>query len=202
TSLFWLGALSIQLRAPTLLPNISNLSGGTEVLITAHVIKEGTSREDGFGTVRQTMDVETEQEVVGENIFDSRFGLRLSLYSREPRQEYEETPKVKAATRLYHYGERIRFRAKLRPPRSFRNPGNFDLETYFRELGIAALGSGKADQVELLPGFVGSRLEECRQNIHASIVQKIHALWSPQHAALLDAMVVGDDAFLNRDMRL
>src|SRR5207248_1205195 len=89
TSLFWLGALSIQLRAPTLLPNISNLTGGTEVLITAHVIKEGTSREDGFGTVRQTMDVETEQEVVGENIFDSRFGLRLSLYSREPRQEYE-----------------------------------------------------------------------------------------------------------------
>jgi competence protein ComEC len=202
SSLFWLGALSVQLRAPTPVPNISNLTDGSEVLITAHVIKGGTSRDDGFGTVRQTLDVEAEQELRGENIFDNQFGLRLSLYSREPRQEYEDTPNVKAAARPYHYGERIRFRAKLRAPRSFRNPGNFDSETYFRELGIAALGSGKADQVEVLPGFVGSRLEEGRQNIHASILQKIHALWSPQHAALLDAMVIGDDAFLNHDTRL
>ena len=202
SSLFWLGALSLQLRAPTPVPNISNLSDGSEVLITAHVVKGGTSRDDGSGTVRQTLDVETEQEVVGENIFESRFGLRLSLYSREPRQEYEETPKFKAATRLYRYGERIRFPAKLRPPRNFRNPGTFDSETYFRELGIAALGSGKADQVEVLPGLVGSRLQAWRQKTHASIVQKIHTLWLPQHAGLLDAMVIGDDAFLNRNARL
>jgi competence protein ComEC len=40
------------------------------------------------------------------------------------------------------------------------------------------------------------------QNIHNSIVQKIHALWSPRDAGLLDAMVIGDDAFLNYDTRV
>jgi competence protein ComEC len=49
---------------------------------------------------------------------------------------------------------------------------------------------------------VGNRLEAWRQTIHASIIQKIHALWSPQHAALLDAMVIGDDAFLKSDTRV
>jgi competence protein ComEC len=202
-SLFLLGALSIQLSAPTPLPDISNLTDGSEVLITAHVIKGGISRDDGFGTVRQMVDLETEQENLGEKVSNAQFGLRLSLYSREPRHEYKANSAVPvAATRLYQYGQRIRFVAKLRPPRSFRNPGSFDSEAYFREQGIAALGSGKADHVELLPGFVGSRFEAWRQNIHANIVQKIHALWSPQHAALLDAMVIGDDAFLRPETRV
>jgi hypothetical protein len=49
-------------RTPTPLPDISNLTDGSEALITAHVIKTGTSCNDGFGTTGQMVDVETEQE--------------------------------------------------------------------------------------------------------------------------------------------
>jgi len=115
------------------------------------------------------VDVETEQEVIGEKISNLKFRLRLSLY-HQSREEYEVRPNAKVTTRLYHYGERIRFAAKLRPPST--------------------------------PGFADNQLEAWRQNIHNSIVQKIHALWSPRDAALLDAMVIGDDAFLNYDTRV
>jgi competence protein ComEC len=198
--LFWLGALSIQLRPPATLPNIAAFTDGAEVLLTGHVTKGGTLRDDGFGTSRQTLDVEVEQLTLGEFNSGVCFGLRLSLYSRDSQSQSAQA--LHNNSLPYRYGQRIRCVAKLRPPRNFRNPGAFDYERYLAEQGIAALGTGKAGQVELLPGFVGSRFERSRQQIHENIVQKIHALWSPQHAALLDAMVIGDDAFLNRDTRL
>lgn len=48
----------------------------------------------------------------------------------------------------------------------------------------------------MLPGFVGTRVEQCRDRIHHSIVRKIHTLWSPEDAALMDAAVIGESAFL------
>ncbi len=63
------------------------------------------------------------------------------------------------------------------------------------------LGSARAQDVELLPGFVGSRVECWRTRIHASLVVKIHELWSPPQAALMDAMVLGEDSFLEGGTR-
>jgi competence protein ComEC len=99
------------------------------------------------------------------------------------------------------YGTRLRIRAKLHPPRNYRNPGAFDYEAYLRDNGIAVLGSTRAQDVEQLPGFVGSRIERWRTRIHKSIVAKIHELWPPQQAALIDAMVLGEDAFLEGGTR-
>ena len=100
------------------------------------------------------VDVETEQEVIGEKISNLKFRLRLSLY-HQSREEYEVRPNAKVTTRLYHYGERIRFAAKLRPPST--------------------------------PGFADNQLEAWRQNIHNSIVQKIHALWSTTRGSTSNA---------------
>jgi hypothetical protein len=55
------------------------------------------------------------RKVIGEKISNLKFRLRLSLY-HQSREEYEVRPNAKVTTRLYHYGERIRFAAKLRPP--------------------------------------------------------------------------------------
>jgi competence protein ComEC len=99
------------------------------------------------------------------------------------------------------YGTRLRIRAKLHPPRNYRNPGAFDYEAYLRDNGIAVLGSTRAQDVAQLPGFVGSRIERWRTRIHKSIVAKIHELWPPQQAALIDAMVLGEDAFLEGGTR-
>ena len=63
------------------------------------------------------------------------------------------------------------------------------------------LGSAKATMVEVLPGFVGTRIEQWRDRVHHSIVRKIHALWGAQNAALMDAAVIGESAFLTPDTK-
>ena len=37
---------------------------------------------------------------------------------------------------------------------------------------------------------------------HSSIIAKVHALWPPAQAALIDAMVIGEEAFIDRDTRV
>ena len=103
---------------------------------------------------------------------------------------------------LYHYGDRLRFLAKLRIPRNFRNPGAFDYRAYLGDRKIAALGSAKLENVERLPGFSGSRIAFWRSRLHRAVIAKVHELWPPRQAALIDAMVIGEDAFIDRDTRL
>ncbi|HST09493.1 MAG TPA: ComEC/Rec2 family competence protein, partial [Terriglobales bacterium] len=98
--------------------------------------------------------------------------------------------------RVFHYGERLRFAAKLRSPRNFRNPGAFDYRGYLADRGIVMVASTKSSKVEVLSGFVGTRLESWRERVHHSIVNKIHRLWPAEDAALMDAAVVGESAFL------
>jgi competence protein ComEC len=196
-SLFVLGALAIQVSAPDGAGDsqLLQFADGSEVVVTAHVIKEGTLQEEGSGTVRQRLDLETEQIASGNERLDVQAGMRLSIYDQQGRLSDGD------AARLFGYGERLRFSAKLSAPRNFRNPGAFDYRTYLRSNGIAALASAKSASVELLPGFSGSRVELWRSRIHRSIIEKIHALWPPRQAALMDAMVIGEDAFINRPTR-
>jgi competence protein ComEC len=81
------------------------------------------------------------------------------------------------------------------------NPGAFDYRGYLADHGIVALASTKAASVEVLPGFAGSRAELWRSRIHRSVIDEVHALWPPHQAALMDAMVIGEDAFINRPTR-
>ncbi len=103
---------------------------------------------------------------------------------------------------VFHYGERIRFAAKIKLPRNFRNPGAFDYEGYLADHGIAALASAKIEDVELLPGFAGNRLFSWRSRLHRGVVEEVHRLWPPREAALIDAMVIGEEAFIDRDTRV
>ena len=84
----------------------------------------------------------------------------------------------------------------------YGDPGVFDYREYLAEHGISALGSAKAENVEVLPGFAGSQFGFWRSRIHRSIVHKISALWRPDQAALFDAMVIGDDNFLPHPVKL
>lgn len=101
-----------------------------------------------------------------------------------------------------HYGDRIHFSAKLRLPRNFRNPGAFDYQGYLADRDIAALASTKMENVERLPGFTGSRIASGRSRLHRGIVATVHQLWPPCEAALFDAMVIGEEAFIDRDTRI
>ncbi|MGB8990169.1 MAG: ComEC/Rec2 family competence protein [Candidatus Sulfotelmatobacter sp.] len=200
---FFAGVLHIQLGNSSAVrdSSLNPFAYGPPVQITAHVIREGRSREASPNELSQTVDVQTE-EIVTENGAAIRVhsGVRLSVYQAVD-DSRPNTP-APLPMRLFHYGERLRLPVKLKLPRNFRNPGAFDYETYLAENGIAALASAKAEDVQLLPGFTGTRFELWRTKIHSSIIAKVHALWPPSQAALIDAMVIGESAFIDRDTRV
>ena len=197
----------MQVRAPEDQDSAGVLAfaDGRDVVVTAHVTKEGNLREKG-GDIQQRLDLETEQigttNETGYENFAIRSGLRVSFYghgvkNQEGKNESEES--VAAPPHLFRYGERLRFPAKLYPPHNFRNPGAFDYTGYLAEKGIVALGSSKAETVELLPGFGGNRTELWRTRLRHSLIEKIHLLWKPDEAPLLDAMLIGENSFLGRE---
>jgi competence protein ComEC len=208
-TLFLAGALQVQLRdASTHLDTgILPYADREELEITAHVTRDGRVQPGGFGEIRQNLDVETEQiQTATDEIIPIHSGIRLSIYSPGRHgavSELEEDWADSDASpeRLFHYGDRIRFLAKLKPPKNFRNPGAFDYQAYLAEHGIAALGSTKADNVSVLPARTGSKIYVWRSCLHNAVIAKIHQLWPPREAALLDAMVIGEDAFIDRDTR-
>jgi competence protein ComEC len=200
-AIFAAGALTIQVRPyeASASPGILPFADGQEVFATAHVLREGSLRPAGFGGIRQSLDVETEQITSAGHNLSIACGIRLNLYANaQQRGQHDPSPTM----RFFRYGERLRVPTKLRPPRNFRDPGAFDYRGYLRDHGITVLGSAKADNVELLPGFAGNRFERWRTRVHRSIIDKIHALWPPQEATLVDAMVIGEDGFIDRGTRV
>ncbi len=191
---FLAGALHIQLRgsAPLLDTSLDPFTDGQQVELIAHVTREGRLREASPNELRQSLDVQTEEIVLDNGTkVQLHSGVRLGIYSD-----------AASPMRLFHYGERIRLPVKLKLPRNFRNPGAFDYQGYLAANGIAALASAKTEEVASLPGFAGNRLELWRTRIHSSIIAKVHALWPPPQAALIDAMVIGEEAFIDRDTRV
>ena len=189
------GALHIQLhgRITPLDTRILPYADGQELDITANVIRDGRLRLGSFGELQQNLDIEAEEIATADGRhIPVHSGIRLGMYARS---------RPDAAMPIFRYGERIRFLARLKPPRNFRNPGAFDYQGYLAANGIAALGSSPLDSVQLLPGTTGSRLALLRARARASVLAKVAQLWPPREAALLDAMVIGEDAFLDRDTR-
>jgi hypothetical protein len=194
-ALFVTGAWVMQVRAPINQdsPSILAFADGREVIVTAHVVKEGVLQEKKWGDVRQRLDLGTEQIQTGSEIVTVHSGLRVSLYGHEAKTEESNESEESSARpiRWFRYGERLRFPAKIYLPRNFRNPGAFDYTGYLADSGIVAIGSTKLDTVELLPGFAGSRAELWRTRLRRSLIERIHILWKPDESALLDAMLIG-----------
>jgi competence protein ComEC len=204
-SFFLAGALQIQMHSatPRLDTGILPYADRREVQVTAHVTRQGRVQQGGLGELRQTLDLECEQVHTHDGlIVPVQSGIRVSIYSPRANEDGPgDLVPTSPLTQTFHYGDRIRFLAKLKPPRNFRNPGAFDYEGYLADRGIAALGSAKMENVELLPGFAGSRIERLRNRMHASVIAKVHDLWHAREAALIDAMIIGEEAFIDRDTR-
>jgi competence protein ComEC len=207
SALFVTGALRMQVRLPENHSSgeILAFADGRDLILTVHVTKEGNLREEAPGNIHQRLDVETEQietaNEKGNETFAIHSGLRVNFYGRAIKNENANESEQFAAspTRLFRYGERLRFPAKLYVPHNFRNPGAFDYAGYLAENGISALGSAKTDTVELLPGFAGNRAEVWRTRLRRSLIERIRFLWNPDEAPLLDAMLIGENSFLGRE---
>jgi competence protein ComEC len=207
-ALFLGGALHNQSQAGRfrLDTSIQPYADRQELQITAHVTRDGRQQQGSFNEVKQTVDVETEEVQAASAPSEAvHSGIRLSIYSSRPddadAEENAGASVTTAAMPVFHYGDRIRFSAKLKLPRNFRNPGAFDYQGYLADHGIAALGSAKIESFERLPGFTGSRIAYWRSRLHRAVIAKVHELWPAREAALIDAMVIGEEAFIDRDTR-
>jgi len=207
---FLLGALHVQVRGSSIRfdTSIQPYANGQELDIIAHVTRDGRVQPGGLGEIRQTLDVETEQITTGAGeTLPIHSGVRLSIYSPRSNDAVPDKDSVADPTRAtasmpaFHYGQRLHFSTKLKLPRNFRNPGAFDYQGYLADHGIAALASAKIENVELLPGFAGSRFGSWRSRLHRAVIAKVHELWPARQAALIDAMVIGEEAFIDRDTR-
>ena len=212
-----LGAFLIQIRSqrPDELQQdearILALADGRAVALTARVMREGYARDAGPRSIRESIDVETEEIASQGRSWPVRAGVRLTIYEKVEDQAIgrsgDRVILDDPMTRLpddpipLTYGTRLRILAKLHPARNYRNPGAFDYEGYLRDNGISVLGSAEAEDIERLPGFSGSRIELWRTRIHASIIAKIHQLWPASQASLMDAMVLGEESFLRNATR-
>ncbi len=225
---FLLGALLIQIRGQHPGdPHILTLVDGRAVTLTGRVMREGYARAAGPRSIRESIDVETEEIASQGKSWPVRAGVRLSIYEKVENSEAVErgasspghdtadpgsagttspssaggTGQSPVPTTAFTYGTRLRIPAKLHPARNYRNPGAFDYEGYLSDNGISVLGSAEAKDIERLPGFSGNRIELWRTRVHASIIAKIHQLWPASQASLMDAMVLGEESFLRNATR-
>jgi len=103
----------------------------------------------------------------------------------------------------YLLGDRVRFEGRIRFPRNFGDPGEFDYESFMRREGIdatmlAVKGDRKSD-VEVLahhPTFPGSTIEQIR--VH--IASFIDANLDDPTASEMRALVIGDRGGIDEKM--
>ncbi|MGH7766831.1 MAG: DNA internalization-related competence protein ComEC/Rec2 [Candidatus Binatia bacterium] len=109
---------------------------------------------------------------------------------------------VRASSRDWRYGDRIRFWVEPRIPRGNGNPGGFDYAAFLARRGIYATGFLAGDQnVELVsraPPGAWRALESLRREIRRFIE---HSFPSPGDAALMKALVVGDMGGISGETR-
>jgi competence protein ComEC len=205
-ALLFLGALSTA-APPSADPGaneIAPFADGREVTVTAHVIRDGILRQNPRGA-RQSLDVETES-VASEGVSTAvRAGIRMTIYPAPDDEAGDDDAAQEAAAAeppVYLYGQRLRFSTRLRTPRNFGNPGALDYRAVLARQGIAANASARADRVEPLSGFAGSRAELWRSQFHRGLRRRLTTLWGREDGALLAAMLIGERTFLDRQTRL
>lgn len=179
-----------------------------QVQVTGHITNDGSLLAGGGP--RQRFDLQTEsikfaEENGREQQFSAQIGMRLTMYSRSSTgyDEEQEEPSATAVLPQLAFGQRISFTTKLRLPRNFHNPGAFDYEGYLHGLGLSALGSVDAAKIEILPGRIETWPASWRSAVRRSLLSHITAkgLWDREDAALLSAMVIGNDSLLLRNVR-
>ncbi len=200
-----LGAFYLQARDAAQVTVAENLqpfaTGEASVDVVAHVIREGLIRDSPYGGKQESVDVETEQLRLENGQLSTQVGIRLTIYSKQAEEDEAHDAGVESPLRVYTYGERLRFPAKLRMPRNYRNPGAMDLAGYLNSQGIRLTGSARASNVELLPGFIGSRIGLWRNAARRSALAHIMQLWPGECGALMQAALIGGRAFFGRDIK-
>jgi len=199
-----LGAFYLQVydAAQVASPGLEAFSTGEgTVEVTAHVMREGIVRDSPFGGKQESVDVEAEELSTEEHHLVAPVGIRLTIYSKRGDEEEALAAGGESPLAVYAYGQRLRITAKLRAPRNYGNPGALDLVGYLASQGIRLTGSARATEVEVLPGFAGSRVGLWRAEARRSVLNHIQQLWPGEPGALMQVMLIGGRAFFGRELK-
>jgi competence protein ComEC len=179
-------------------------ASGDEVTLTGYVARSGSLRTGR--DLHESLDMAVDEAQWDGEAAQAVTGcVRLSLYvpgTRFSWETEEDGADEVVAPPVFDYGQRLRVRAKLRPPTNFRNPGNMDYVSWLRGQGVAVLGSAKSTNVDVLPGVGGSRMERIRWHARRGVLEQMGRLWPSPYAGLFQAMILGERGLVGREQRL
>ena len=199
TALGWLAYAGQAESSAATLPvaELAPFTDGQPVTVNGRVIRE----PGAFAPTKDRIQFDLESDEVTSEIRHQRVdaGLRLSLYRRYSDAEYDTDDGGLSSLPKLHYGDRVRAVVKLHLPKNFRNPGALDYVSYLHRQGVVALGSGKIDSLEVLGNDV-DRVGRWQNSARHAVITRIHELWPAEQAGLMDAMLIGERAFIDRDL--
>jgi competence protein ComEC len=211
---------------PVMAATVLGFASGDEVTLTGYVARASSVRTGR--DPHESLDLAVEEAQFDGDAPQAVTGVvRLNLYvpgsqsNFAPESGADVTPETEedgtgeaAAPPVFDYGQRLRLRAKLRPPTNFRNPGNMDYVGWLHGQGVAALGSAKSTSIDVLasdarglppnlpPNPGGSRVERIRSRARRSVLEHMERLWPAPYAGLFQAMVLGERGLVGRAQRL
>ncbi len=128
-------------------------------------------------------DLDVEEMTHQDRVFPSPGRVRL--------RDYRAGARVRA-------GERWRFRARLKRPHGFQNPGGFDYEAWLLRHRIRAVGYIRDDEANQFLGGSGLSLHRFRQSLRDRIEMATAGL---PHRGLFVALTVGDRNGISDEQR-
>jgi competence protein ComEC len=202
------GSFTSTAREAATRPDLSlqRFANGSAVSITARVVRDGFWRDSPYGGRDQSVDLEVNELSTFDGAPQKVAGaVRISVFARHARaadyDDADDSTEEALPFPTFLYGQQLRLTAKLHTPLNYGNPGAFDYRGFLLSDGIVAVGSARAESIEVLPGFAGSRVEQLRWRMRRSVIAHIHRIWPAEKAALMDAMLIGERAFVSRDLR-
>lgn len=99
------------------------------------------------------------------------------------------------------YGQRAEVEARVRKPRTFRNPGAFDYEHYLARRKVywmASVPSGRRPRV--LPGRCGNRLAEYIFGLRGAALERIERMYAGDAytTAMMEAVLLGETSKMEK----
>ena len=108
---------------------------------------------------------------------------------------------VRSLSDHWHYGDVLRLPLSLRVPRNFHNPGSFDYEGYLARQEIYLSAFLWDDSVIERTGERGTHLRVWIEQARRTIGAFFDAQLDHQTAAVLRALIVGDEGRIDKDLR-
>jgi competence protein ComEC len=178
-----LGYLLIQPWTDPVFPpqHIRHAATGDKSIVTGVVATSPVTTR-----YRQSFIIETEALGGSTSRTEANGRLRVSLSGKEPELSA---------------GDRISFVGRIRPIRSFQNPGGFDYNRYMAFKGVWATASGQVDTVRVLDNSVPVGLAVWVSPARKSVAVRIDGTVSGDAAGILKALLLGDRSGVSDQLR-